>query len=134
MKTNLMYMLAGTALLFSCSQPKNIEAQKALKAYTHFVDSIAQWNEVWKTQTDTLFVETPIDPNDPSKVVVDTIVSTPEEKAKSSIKSDNLFGFGKQIEENYQQLNDVITAQMNNMDDIMKKEYEQSKAIYEGLK
>lgn len=75
--------------------------------------------------------ETPTDPNDPTKITIETIVILPENKAKSISLADF---WGNQIKQNYEPLNAGVIAKMNKMDEEMKIEYEKSKAVYDGLK
>jgi hypothetical protein len=131
MKTKLVCITVAGAFAFGCNQPKDAEAQKALSAYTQFVDSIVKVNETWKTETDSFFVETPTDPNDPTKVTIDTIINPPESKTKGIVADKFL---GGEIEQSYEPLNASVTAKLDKMDEGMKKEYEKAKAVYESLK
>lgn len=131
MKTYSLILLALATILFSCSQPKDAEAQKALADYIQFVDSIAEWNAVWKVTADTHFVEIPIDPNDPTITVVDTIITTPDQKTQSIVTTDF---FGKLISKQYDTLNSKANSLFPKMDKSMKAEYEKAKLVYEGLK
>ncbi len=126
----LILNMSCIGLIGACSPAVDKEAQLALVNYIHFVDSIYASNETWKTTTDTDFVEYPIDPNDPTIIALDTIVTTPDKKAKSLVVADF---WGKSIAEQYEPLKAAVETHMGKMDDKMKKEYAESNAKYESL-
>lgn len=130
MKYQLIYALAIIAIMSSCFQPRDVEAQKALTAYTQFVDSIAKVNETWKLYPDTHLVEVPVDVNDPSITLIDTMITTPDKKAKSIVLSDF---FGNIISKQYETLHANTISNLPKMDEEMKKQYELAKAKYDGL-
>lgn len=121
-------MISG---MIACRPAADPKAQQALNAYTHFVDSIVQVNETWKFAVDSDFVEVPVDPSDPSKVRIDTIVTLPETKAKSSI----VFApyWEKVIMEEYAALRTAAESNIAGMDESMKKRYAEANAKYETL-
>lgn len=123
-------LIAGVAVVFaSCSPSATPETQKALSRYRNFVDSIYTLNESWKIYPDTDFVETPIDPTDPSKTRIDTIVTPPESK-KTILKSPP---FGASIMEAYTPLSSEIEKLVPKLDENMKKEYEASRQKFESM-
>jgi hypothetical protein len=114
----------------ACTPMADKETQQALDNYTHFVDSIYANNKIWKTSNDTDFVEYPIDPNDPTVIALDTIVTMPDKKAKSLVVSDY---WGKLIAEQYQPLKVAVESKLEKMDDRMKKEYESARLKFEEM-
>jgi len=123
--------LVAASVIISCSTPKDKEAKQALKNYTQFVDSVYAVSENWKTQIDTDYVEIPTDPNDPTKIRVDAIVTLPTDKEQTSILKTFM---GDAFNKKYNEYDAAITAKMDKMDDLMKKEYGASKQKYEVLK
>lgn len=117
-------------VLASCSSSTTPpEVQKTLTGYRNFVDSVYSLNESWKMYPDTDFVETPIDPADPSKTRIDTIVTTPEFK-KSILKSPP---FGAAIMQAHAPLKAEMEKLIPEMNENMKKEYETSRQKFESL-
>jgi hypothetical protein len=130
MKTTSIQLLVLLSGMIACSPARDQEAQQALSAYTTFVDSVYTLNEGWKTTSDTEFVEVPVDVNDPSKIMVDTIVTTPEAKAKMSVL--NQF-FAKSIPGDYEHLKAAVEAKADKMDEKMKKEFAEAAQKFESM-
>jgi hypothetical protein len=128
MKTRLMILSGVLSGIIACTPSADKEAQHALTAYTHFVDSIYQVNETWKMAIDTDFVETPIDPEDPTITILDTIVTLPGAKDKSIVIEPY---WGKIITEQYSALKTAVESKAEKMDETMKKEYAEANAKFE---
>lgn len=123
----LLTVLSG---MMACAPSADNETQAALSAYTHFVDSVYQVNETWKTATDTDYVEYPIDPEDPTLTRLDTVVTLPEAKQKSIVFDSY---WGKVLMEDYTRLKMAVDSKKAKMDEKMKIEYEEANAKYENL-
>jgi hypothetical protein len=130
MKTRLMILSGVLSGIIACAPSADKEALQTLTAYTQFVDSIYQMNESWNTGIDTSFTEVPIDPNDPSKVRIDTIVTTPENRANNQFYSL----FKETIHKEYDPMKASLDAKVDKMDEPMKKAYQQSVEKFESLK
>jgi hypothetical protein len=100
-----------------------------LVAYQNFVDSIHAQNTVWKQSTDTVYVEIPYDPNDPTLVRIDTSITPPE--AKTTLLMDHFFGAS--ILKAYEPFKSGVEMMLPKMDDAMKKEYETSRLKFESM-
>lgn len=123
-------VIAFVALSFSnCSSPKDPAAQKALAGYKNFVDSIYTLNETMAMGVDTTFVEIPIDPNDPSNITIDTVVTLPD--SNSSMVRFHLFRDG--IIKAHESLKSEAESLSAKMDEGMKKEYEASRQKFESM-
>jgi hypothetical protein len=121
---------AAIAFCFdNCSSPKDPAAQKALAGYKNFVDSVYTLNETMAMGVDTTFVEIPIDPNDPGKITIDTVVTLPD--SNSSMVRFHLFRDG--ILKAHESLQSEAESLSSKMDDGMKKEYEASRQKFESM-
>jgi hypothetical protein len=130
MKVYLVLLAAIAVAVMACSPTKDKETQEALKYYTHFVDSIDALNTVWQSAVDTDFVEIPTDPNDPTSVRLDTIVTLPEDKGHSMFSGQY---FREMIQKEYEPLKVSLESRLDKMDEGMKKEYQQATEKYESL-
>lgn len=125
----LTFITAIAFIFANCSSSHDPAAQKALMSYRDFVDSIYTQNEAWKMTSDTDVVEIPIDPNDPTTVRIDTIVTPPE--SKTTVVQDEFLG--TQILKAYEPLKTDVEANVSKMDEKMKKEYETSRQKFESM-
>lgn len=119
----------ATLFLFSCSSSNESSSKKALVAYQNFVDSIYAQNTVWKQSTDSTYVETPYDPNDPNLVRIDTIITPPE--AKTTLLMDEFWGAS--LMKTHESLKSGVEMMLPKMDEAMKKEYETSRLKFESM-
>lgn len=70
--------ILAIAIVFGMAcNTENPQHTQALNSYKTYVDSILQISNTNKFFGDTMFVEFPIDPNDPTKTEVKTIISHP---------------------------------------------------------
>lgn len=127
---NYLILASLAAAVVACTPSKDKEAQHALTAYAHFVDSVSLLNDNWKAGIDTDFVEVPIDPTDPSKIRLDTIVTLPDDKEQSILFHGY---FGREIQKGYEPLKAAADAQLPKMDEEMKKAYQQSIDKFESM-
>jgi len=75
MKIKALFAIAVVSCM-ACNT-ENPKHTTALNKYKSYVDSVLHIAETTKYYGDTSFVERPIDPNDPSIVTIDTIVTVP---------------------------------------------------------
>ena len=122
-------------ILFSFSK-KETPATTALTNFKNYVDTILWINDRWKAQkeTDLFFEGTPIDPNNPTKVRVDTIFITQTAK-KTVLFPPWKYGhplYSSYIDEYKKRLR-AVEPFINEMNESMKKEFEDSKKKFEAL-
>lgn len=130
MKTKIITSLALLSSLIACTPSADKETQQSLATYIQFVDSIYAQNEIWKTTTDTIYQEVPIDVNDPTLIKLDTIITPPGKKDKSIVLSKF---WGEQILSDYEKVKATAESKRDKMDEKMKKEYEASNQKFESL-
>ncbi len=124
--------LALLTLLFaaSCAPKGNSDVELILKKYVNFVDSVYSVNDLWKQVPDTFYITTLVDPNDPSKNTLDTVITLPEQKRSILTQNPDQ---GYLIDEAYKPLFDSVEAYLPKMDDEMKLKYNAAKEKYELL-
>jgi hypothetical protein len=130
METKFITSLALLSGLVACTPSADKETQQSLTAYTTFVDSVYAQNEVWVVGVDSTFMEVPTDPNDPTKIRIDTVVTQPEDRGHNEFMSR----FKEIIQKEYEPLKAAVESKLDKMDERMKKQFEESKQKFESIR
>ena len=120
------HILVVLVFCICCSQQEDHEAGLAVKRFSAWVDTVSMIKTGYFLGPDTEFVEVPVDPKDFSKIKVDTMVISIEEKKRRGFQTDRWKWL-------YEQKLKETEVYLNRLSPALKRELEKAKEKFQAL-